>query len=135
MKSVFAVPVILIILFFSNSLLAQRGFQSPKYDLKTVEVLKGEILKIDSVNEGQRSLGIHLLLKTEKESIDVHVGPVWYLSNQALQLKVNERVEIKGSRITYNNAPAIIAAEIKNKDQILKLRNANGFPLWSQRRM
>jgi hypothetical protein len=40
-------------------------------------------------------------------------------------------VEVKGSRITFEGKPAIIAAEIKKGEETLKLRDENGFPVWS----
>ncbi len=38
---------------------------------------------------------------------------------------------MKGSKITFDGAPAIIAAEIKMVDTVLKLRDDNGFPVWA----
>jgi hypothetical protein len=40
-------------------------------------------------------------------------------------------VEVKGSRVTFEGKPAIIAAEVKKGDEVLKLRDENGFPMWS----
>jgi hypothetical protein len=35
-----------------------------------------------------------------------------------------------GSRITFAGKPAIVAAEVKKGDQVLKLRDESGTPLW-----
>ena len=85
------------------------------------------------MSSGKNSSGIHLLLKTDKDSISVHVGPEWYLTQQNVQLNVKDNIEVKGSRITYNNKPAVIAAEIKKGNSTLTLRDSKGFPLWSAR--
>lgn len=42
-----------------------------------------------------------------------------------------DKVEVTGSRITFQDKPAIIAAEVKKGDEILKLRDGNGFPAWA----
>ncbi len=40
-------------------------------------------------------------------------------------------MKVRGSRITFKGKPAIITAEVKKGDQILRLRDENGFPVWS----
>jgi hypothetical protein len=102
------------------------------YDPKTVETLTGEIEKVERITPiNGMSAGIHLILKTEKESLSIHLGPEWYVSNQEVKLKSADKVEVKGSRVTINSKPAIIAAEVVIGDHVLKLRDANGVPLWS----
>jgi hypothetical protein len=133
MKQVIIISLVFAGLLFSGRSLGQRGSQNSNYNPGTVEVLKGEIMKIDTVNSGRRSSGIHILLKSGKENIPVHLGPGWFLSGQNFLLKIKDQVEVKGSRVTYNNAPAIIAAELKKGNQTLKLRNETGVPLWSRR--
>jgi hypothetical protein len=105
------------------------------YNLKTVETVAGEITAIDTLTSAKgRSYGVHLMLKTDKESIFVHLGPGWYLEKQDAKIELKDKVEIKGSRITFEGKPAIIAAEVKKGDSILKLRDDNGVPVWSGRR-
>jgi hypothetical protein len=77
------------------------------------------------------SYGIHLMVKTDKETISVHLGPAWYIENQDTTIEPEDKVEIKGSRVAFEDEPAIIAVEIKKGDEILVLRDKNGFPAWS----
>jgi hypothetical protein len=102
------------------------------YDPKTIETIAGEVAKVDRITpaKGMRG-GIHLLVKTDKETISVHLGPSWYLENQDVKIEAKDKVEVKGSRITFGGKPAIIAAEVKKGDEVLKLRDDNGFPVWS----
>jgi len=74
--------------------------------------------------------GVHLMVKTDKEEIAVHLGPRWYVDEQTVKLAVKDRVEVRGSRITQAGKPVIIAAEVKKADQVLKLRDEAGLPLW-----
>jgi hypothetical protein len=105
-----------------------------QYDTKTVETITGDIVAINTISPGRgggAGGGEHLMLKTEKEEIAVHLGPKWYLDKQSVKLAVNDRVEIRGSRITQAGKPVIIAAELKKGDQVLKLRDDAGRPLWA----
>ena len=77
------------------------------------------------------SYGAHLTVKTDKGAIAVHLGPGWYLENQDVKIEPKDKIEVKGSRITFQGKPAIIAAEVKKGDEVLKLRDENGFPVWS----
>jgi hypothetical protein len=105
---------------------------SKMYDTKTVEIVTGEVIAIDKITPTKgMSYGVHLALKTQKETISIHLGPGWYLDNQDIKIKVKDKVEIKGSRITFEGKPAIIAAEVKKGDEVLKLRDENGVPVWS----
>lgn len=81
--------------------------------------------------QARECLGVHLIVKTEKETIDVHLGPGWYIENQDVKIMPADKVEVKGSRITFQGKPVIIAAEVKKGEETLKLRDENGFPVWA----
>ncbi len=105
---------------------------SRMYNPKTVETLSGEVVSVDkSPSRRRMSYGVHLTLKTEKETVPIHLGPGWYLEKQALTLAPGDKVEVTGSRITYQGKPVIIAAEVKKGGQVLKLRDAAGVPAWA----
>ncbi len=102
------------------------------YDPKAVETISGEVTKVDRITPAKgMSGGVHMLVKTDKETISVHLGPSWYLENQDVKIEPKDKVEVKGSRITFGGKPAIIAAEVKKGDEVLKLRDDNGFPVWA----
>ncbi len=71
------------------------------------------------------------MLKTDKETISVHLGPGWYIEKQDINIEPKDKIEATGSRITFGGKPAIIAAEVKKGDEVLKLRDENGFPVWA----
>jgi hypothetical protein len=77
------------------------------------------------------SYGAHLMVRIDKETISVHLGPGWYIDNQDVKITVGDKIEVRGSRITFEGKPALIAAEVKKGDEVLTLRGANGFPVWS----
>lgn len=102
------------------------------YDTDTVETVKGEIEQIDRVTPMRgMSPGVHLVLKTDEETVSVHLGPAWYLDNQDVKLEPEDEIEVKGSRVTVAGKPALIAAEVTKGDQVLTLRDDRGIPQWS----
>jgi hypothetical protein len=102
------------------------------YDPKAMETISGEVIGVDRITPAKgMSGGVHMNVKTDKETISVHLGPSWYLENQDVKIEAKDKVEVKGSRISFGGKPAIIAAEVKKGEEVLKLRDDAGFPVWS----
>lgn len=102
------------------------------YNPKTVESFQGTVLAVDTITAEQRGhAGIHLRVNRKKDTIDVHLGPQWYLENQEMMVSAGDSVRIKGSKVTYNDKPAVIAAEVTRGKDVLVLRDEKGFPYWS----
>ena len=102
------------------------------YNPKTVETISAEVISIDKITPMKgMSYGLHMTVKTDKETISVHMGPGWFIENQDVKIEPKDKVEIKGSRVTFDGKPAIIASEVKKGEEVLKLRDENGFPVWS----
>ena len=104
------------------------GYQR-MYNPATVETVTGTIESIDrTVPMKGMSRGVHLTLKTEKGPLSVHLGPEWYVERLDEKLAKGDQVGVKGSRVTFAGNPAIIAAEVKKGDAVLKLRTKTAFP-------
>ncbi len=125
----------------AGTAVAQRGMGrgaggrgARPYDAKTVTTVSGTVVKVEHIAGRGRggSGGVHLLLQTDTEEISVHLGPAWYIDKQALKIAAHDSVEVRGSRVTFDGKPAIIAAEVKRGDQKLILRDENGIPVWSR---
>ena len=102
------------------------------YNTNTVETISGVVTSVDKITPTKGMYyGVHLMLKTDKETVSVHLGPGWYIENQDIMIEPNDKVEITGSRITFDGNPALIAAVVKRGDDVLVLRDENGFPAWS----
>ena len=110
-----------------------RGSQYSRiYDTNTVETIRGEVVSVEKFTPGKgMGSGVHLLVKTEKETIPVHLGPSWFMDNQETKIEPKDKLEIKGSRVTFEEKPAIIAAELRKGDEVLKLRDDRGIPAWA----
>jgi len=102
------------------------------YNPATVETVSGVVESVNKITptKGMYS-GIHLVVKTDKETIAIHLGPEWYIERQDVKLEKGDTIEVKGSRITFDGKPAIIATEIKKGDSVLVLRDSAGVPAWA----
>jgi hypothetical protein len=105
---------------------------SRMYNPATVETLSGTVETVDKITpmKGMYS-GIHIMLKTDKETISVHLGPEWYVERQDVKIEKGDKIEVKGSRVPFADKPAIISAEVKKGDSTLVLRDSNGIPAWA----
>lgn len=102
------------------------------FDPGTVETLAGEVTSVARmVPRKGMSSGIHLQLKTETGTLPVHLGPAWYIERLDMKIVKGDKLEIKGSRVTFEGKPAIIAAEVAKGDGVLVLRDASGIPAWA----
>ncbi|MBF0317372.1 MAG: hypothetical protein HQL04_04285 [Nitrospirae bacterium] len=102
------------------------------YNPQTVTTIAGVVEAVEQfIPRRGMSYGIHLRVKTQDGGISVHVGPSGYVDNQEVKIQVGDNIEVKGSKVTFNNEPAIIAAEIKKNGATLSLRDDNGTPKWA----
>jgi hypothetical protein len=109
-----------------------RGEYQGKYNPKTVTVVKGVVETVEQMPPATgTSYGIHLELRTDSGTLSVHLGPAWFIERQNVRIEEGDIIEVKGSKITYEEVPTIIAAEVKKGNTVLKLRDKNGFPLWA----
>ena len=109
---------------------------SPMYDVKTETTIKGTVQSVETVTgtggRGRHALGgTHLVVKAEKETVEIHVGPTAYLTEKGITLAKGDTLEILGSRVTIDNEPVVIARQIKKSDNTWTLRDTSGRPLWS----
>jgi hypothetical protein len=133
-RMLITIAAAIVALLGISSAVAQprKGAANRRYDTKTVETVQGKVLSIEKTSPpGSRRHGIHLMLKTDKETIPVHLGPAWYVDKQTPRIEANDTITVTGSRITIDGKETIIAAQVKKGDEILKLRDENGVPAWS----
>lgn len=102
------------------------------YNPATLETISGEVIGIEKTVPMRRmNEGLALVVKTEKETVTIHLGPTWYLERLDAKIVKGDKVEIKGARTTLAGKPIILAAEVKKGDNVLVLRDASGVPVWA----
>lgn len=95
------------------------------------ETVSGEVMSIDTVTPFRgMSSGIKFVLKTEREELDVHLGPAWFILYQDMILKVKDNVEVYGCRAMIDGKQVIMTSSLVRSDKMLKLRDKDGIPYW-----
>jgi hypothetical protein len=104
------------------------------FNPNSVTTASGKVDKVDTlVPMNGMGPGVHLVLNTSNGPLSVHLGPAWYLKDQGFKLQAGEQVQVRGSQITFDGQPALIATEVTRGTETLRLRDASGVPLWSGR--
>jgi hypothetical protein len=62
----------------------------------------------------------------------VILGSSSYVEQQGLKFEPQDKVTVRGSRVAVEGKPTIIATEVTKGEKTLKLRDANGAPLWNR---
>lgn len=102
------------------------------YNPQTLESITGEVVSVERITPLRvLSYGVQLLIQTETEMLPIHLGMGWFIENQDLNIAPRDTIEITGSRITFDDQPAIIAAEVRKDNAVLTLRDTSGFPVWT----
>jgi hypothetical protein len=108
------------------------GHPARRFDPATVTTVSGTVASVETVPPAKgMGGGVHLMLKTATETIAVHLGPSWYLDRQPTKVAAGDAIDVKGSRVTVQGQPVIIAAEVRKGSAVLTLRDAAGVPRWS----
>jgi hypothetical protein len=110
----------------------RRGPGTPGlYNPHDVETVVGMVMAIDNFSLGERMPDqVRLNLMLREGTIYVLLGPPWFVHQQEPKINLKDQVEVVGSKITLAGIPTILATQVKKGDEILKLRDENGFPLW-----
>ncbi len=112
-----------------------RGMGMPNYNKATEVTVTGTIEEVQSMQAHMpgMGMGVHLTLKTDSGTFDVHVGPANWLKTNTVEFVKGDRIEVVGSSVDFNGQQALIAREITKGDRKITLRDANGIPVWSGR--
>jgi DNA/RNA endonuclease YhcR with UshA esterase domain len=128
-SKLFAVAAVLAV---SVAALAQGP--SPRrrrYDPKTEITVKGTVEDVQQYTGRHGMTGVHLILKTDSSTLDVHVGPSAYISQQHFSFAKGDSIEVVGSKITLRGTETLLAREITKDGKTLVLRDAQGIPQWA----
>ena len=113
------------------------GYKSPGshrfFDPSTVETLTGEVVSVQRgpMRQGGKGNVVRFTLKTNQGPVQVFLGPARFVDTQALKLACGDQVQVKASRLTGpQGRTTFTAAEVMKGDQVLKLRDDQGTPLW-----
>jgi hypothetical protein len=102
--------------------------KAPEYDPKAEVTFTGVVEDFHESQLRGDHPGLHLLVKTETESIEVHACPVRFLKELDFVLDKGDTVKVVGSR--PGGTGVVIAREVAKGQISLILRDKTGAPVW-----
>jgi hypothetical protein len=104
----------------------------PMYDPDTVTTLRGTASAVTVVPaRGGRMGGTHITLSSGGQTMDVHLGPTWFLDREGVSVSKGDAVEVSGSVIDSDGQSVLIARELKTGQKVVTLRDERGIPAWA----
>jgi DNA polymerase III alpha subunit len=126
----------LILVFLAVAAVLAQGPRkgTRNYDPSTEMTVTGTVEEVQQQQGKHGWNGTHVVLKTDAENIEVHVGPSSYLTEKQFSFAKGDQIEVVGSKVKLGTNDVLIAREITKDSNKLVLRNAQGIPLWSRGR-
>ena len=106
---------------------------APNYDVATEVTLTGTVSAVNRIPGRGQQAGMHLMLKTDKETVEVDLGPESFLAREKYTFSAGDTIVVTGSRIKKGDRDAVIARQVTRGDTVMTFRDAKGFPRWSGR--
>jgi hypothetical protein len=103
--------------------------KAPEYDVKAEVTIKGVVEDFHESKTSGDHPGLHLILKTDTETVEVHACPVQFLSELEFVLEKGDTVTVVGSR--PDPAGLVVGREITKGQTSLILRDKTGAPVWT----
>jgi hypothetical protein len=101
-----------------------------RYDPATEMTVKGTVEAVTTKSHMNGMENIWLTVKTDKETMEVRVGPTWFLAQKNMFFAKGDKVEMTGSQVRFETGEWLIAREVKMGGQKLTLRDKDGRPMW-----
>ena len=102
--------------------------KAPAYDAKAEVTITGVVEDLHESKLRTDHPGLHLIVKTEMEALEVHTCPVAFMKDLEFTVEKGETVTIVGSR--PGGTGIVLAREIKKGQTSLSCRDKAGVPVW-----
>jgi hypothetical protein len=102
----------------------------PSYDTATVINVSATVTAVREVPKGRALDGLHLTVQAGLQTLDVYVGPSEFIRIFEVTFAKGNEIHLIGSKVTFEDAPVVLAREISFKAITLVLRDKEGAPLW-----
>jgi hypothetical protein len=112
---------------------AQKAAEGPKYDVSKEAKIKGTIEDVKEMTMAKGEAGVHLMVKTSTETLEVRLCPSGYLKDFEITFSKGQVVEVIGSRIKVEgkDVDVILAREVVQGNNTVTLRDKTGVPVWT----
>jgi len=110
---------------------ARGQAKAPEYDPGSEVTVRGEVIAIHESKVATDHPGLHLILRTEAEVVEIHACPVRFLRELEFPIEVGDTLAVVGSRAKKGNV--VVAREITRGQLSVILRDKKGAPNWLPR--
>jgi hypothetical protein len=104
---------------------------APEYDAKAEVTIQGTVEDFHESHMRGDHPGLHLIVKTEAETLEVHTCPLRFMKELDFSIAKGDAVKVVGSR--PGGGGVIVAREITKGQTSLMVRDKTGAPLWTGR--
>jgi len=105
--------------------------KAPEYDVKAEVTITGVVEDFHESKMRGDHPGLHLILKTETETIEVHACPLRFMKDLEFAVDKGDTLTIVGSR--PGGVGLVVAREVTKGQTSLTLRDKTGAPVWTGR--
>lgn len=121
-----------ILLFVTMAAWAQAPATAPKYDPAAEVSIKGVVQEVkDFQCPVSGGMGAHLVVKTDKGPVTVHLALSKFLSEYGFGFAKGDEVQIIGAKAKVGgDEDAILARQVERGNQTFTFRDKKGKPLW-----
>jgi hypothetical protein len=105
--------------------------KAPEYDPGAVVTVTGAVEDFHESQTRGDHPGLHLILKTETETVEVHACPVRFIKELEFPIDKGDELKVVGSR--PGGGGIVVAREITKGQATLILRDEKGVPIWTGR--
>ena len=105
--------------------------KAPEYDVAAEVTFQGVVEEFHESQQRGDHPGLHLIVKTETESIEVHACPVRFMKELDFAIEKGDTVKVIGSR--PGGTGVVVAREVTKGQTSLILRDKTGAPVWTGR--
>jgi hypothetical protein len=95
-----------------------------------VVTIKGVVVDFHESKTRGDHPGLHLILQTETETVEVHACPVRFMSDLEFAIEKGDTLTVEGSRPEAGGI--VVAREITKGQTSLILRDKTGAPVWTR---
>jgi hypothetical protein len=105
--------------------------KAPEYDPKAEVTIKGVVEDFHESQTRGDHPGLHLIMKTETETVEVHACPVRFMKELEFAIDKGDTITVIGSRPEAGGV--LVAREVTKGQTSLILRDKTGAPVWTGR--
>ena len=136
MKNLLKCAVVLLLAWAASSVSAADKdakdvkAPGPSYDTATVVDIQAKVTEVREVPKGSPMDGLHLILQSGSETLDVYVGPAEFVKVFEVTFRKGDQIHVIGSKVNFEGSTVVLAREVSIGTVTLLCRDKEGEPLW-----